>query len=442
VSKPWERVRCIALLILLALSTACSGSRPRADNPATVTALMWMPESNRLDQDIAREFTQKTGISVRLIPGSESAPRRLAQEMALLEQGSSAVDVFQVDTIWPGAVADYMLDLKDVLRDELTGELPQVVENATVSGRLIAAPFYVDYSMLYYRTDLLQKYGFSHPPRTWDELELQSSRIQKGERAGGRQDFWGYIWQGAQYEGLTCNALEWQSSQGGRNLLSPDHSVNVANPRAVRAFSRAARWVGTISPPGVVAYIEEDSRNIWQSGRAAFLRNWSYVYPLAKRSREVGNRFSVAPMPVGVDRHSSVLGGWYLGVSKNAPHRREAIAFIRYMTSREAQKRRAVEGGFLPTISSLYQDSDVLRANPFLAGISDVPNRVIRRPASLVGAKYARVSEAYAHGVHTILTGQISASTGAGNIQSELERLTGFSRPVEASARPVKQEHP
>ena len=348
---------------------------------------MWMPESNKLDEAIARDFTQKTGISVRLIPGSESAPRRLAQEMSLLKQASSAIDVFQVDTIWPGVVADYMLDLKDVVQQNASDELPQVVENASVGGRLIAAPFYVDYGMLYYRTDLLDKYRISHPPRTWEELEADSTRIQKGERASGHSDFWGYVWQGAEYEGLTCNALEWQSSLGGGNLLLPEHLVNVDNAAAIGAFSRAARWVGTISPPGVVAYIEEDSRNIWQSGRAAFMRNWSYVYPLAMKSRGVGNRFSVGLMPAGGDPHSSVLGGWYLGISKNAPHRSDAIAFIKYMTGREVQTRRAVEGGFLPTLASLYHDPAVLKANPFLTSISDIPNRVIRRPASMAGSK-------------------------------------------------------
>jgi trehalose/maltose transport system substrate-binding protein len=103
-----------------------------------------------------------------------------------------------------------MLDLKDALRGELSDELPQAVENATVKGRVVAAPLFVEYGMLYYRTDLLKRYGFSHPPRTWKELEAESSRIQAGERRRGHTDFWGYVWQGADYEGLTCNALEWR----------------------------------------------------------------------------------------------------------------------------------------------------------------------------------------------------------------------------------------
>jgi trehalose/maltose transport system substrate-binding protein len=389
-------------------------------------------DSHKLDERVVGEFTRRTGIPVRLVPEPESTSQQLTHALTLLKEGASSVDVFQVDTTWPATIADYMLDLKDALKDELSGELPQAVENATVKGRVVAAPLFVEYGMLYYRTDLLRKYGFSHPPRTWHELEAQSSRIQAGERRRGHPHFWGYVWQGAEYEGLTCNALEWQSSEGGGNLLAPDRSVTVNNPAAIRAFSRAAHWVGTISPPGVIAYIEEDSRNIWQSGDAAFLRSWSYVYPLAKRSPVVGHRFAVAPMPAGKGGRASVLGGWYLGISKHTRHRAEAIQFLRYMLSPEVQSQRAIEGGFLPPVRSLYRNPSVLKSiPPFLESVSEAPGMIVRRPAALLGANYDRVSRAYAHGVHLILTGKVSASQGAADIQTELVRITGF-----ASGRP------
>ncbi len=388
---------------------------------------MWTPgEAHQLDQRIIHEFTRQTGIAVRLIPGSESASQRLQQELALFRRKSNAVDVLEIDTIWPAIVGDYLMDLKGALSSEAPDEIPETIENATISGRLVAAPFLVEYGMLYYRTDLLKKYGFSHPPRTWDELEVQSLRIERGERRLGRSDFWGYVWQGADYEGLTCNALEWQRSQGGGNMLEPDHTVNVDNRPAIRAFARAAEWVGTISPPGTVAYLEEDSRNVWQSGRAAFLRNWSYVYRLAMRSPNVRGRFSIAPMPAGVNGYSSALGGWYLGVSKNTKHSSEAIAFVKYMTGKGVQRERAIGGAFLPTFRSLYKDASVLRANPFFRLISELPERVVRRPAALAGGQYDRVSRIYSHGVHMILTARTSASEEAAEMQTDIEHLTGF----------------
>lgn len=217
-------------------------------------------------------------------------------------------------------------------------------------------------------------------------------------------------------------------------MLEADRTVNVDNRLAIRAFARAAKWVGNISPPGTVAYLEEDSRNMWQSGRAAFLRNWSYVYRLAMRSPQLRGRFAVAPMPAGINPHSSTMGGWYLGISKNTTHRSEAIAFVKYMTGKEVQRQRTIGGGFLPTFRSLYEDPDVLRANPFFQSISGVPERVIRRPAALIGAKYDDLSRLYSHGIHMILTRKISAREGAITMQTELERLTGF--PAKSSPAP------
>lgn len=415
----------IAILILAAGCSGCSRSQPKAQERSPLTVLTWTGgDSHKLDEQVVGEFTRRTGIPVRLVPEPESTSQKLAQALELLKSGTGAVDVFQVDTTWPAAVADYLLDLKDVLAGELAAESPDAVENATVRGRIIAAPLFVEYGMLYYRTDLLKKYGFSHPPRTWNELEAQSSRIQEGERRSGRPHFWAYVWQGADYEGLTCNALEWQSSEGGGNLLEPNRTVNVDNPAAIRAFARAARWVGTISPPGVIAYLEEDSRNIWQSGDAVFLRSWSYVYPLAKRSLEIGHRFAVAPMPAGKAGRASVLGGWYLGISKQTQHRQDAIAFLKYMLSPKVQSERAIQGGYLPAVRSLYGDPAVLNVIPPVFAATS--GGVVRRPAALAGGNYDRVSRAYAHGVHLILTGRVAATQEAANIQAELIRITGF----------------
>lgn len=418
----------ITTSIWLASFAGCSRFQPQAQERSPLTVLTWTAgNSHKLDEQTVGEFTRRTGIPVRLVPEPESTSQKLTQALELLQGGSGSVDVFQVDTTWPAVVADYMVDLKDVLAGELSSESPETVENATVRGRVIAAPLFVEYGMLYYRTDLLKKYGFSHPPRTWSELETQSSRIQAGERRSGHPHFWGYVWQGADYEGLTCNALEWQSSEGGGNLLEPNRTVNVDNPAAIRAFARAARWVNTISPPGVIAYLEEDSRNIWQSGDAAFLRSWSYVYPLAKRSLEVGHRFAVAPIPAGKAGRASVLGGWYLGISKQSRHRQDAIVFLKYMLSPEVQAERAIQGGYLPAVRSLYRDPAVLKVIPAaFASVSATPGGIVRRPAALAGVNYARVSRAYAHGVHLILTGKVPAPQEAADIQAELIRITGF----------------
>ena len=104
------------------------------------------------------------------------------------------------------------------------------------------------------------------------------SCVQGGERAKGDKAFWGFVWQGAVAEALTCNALEWQAAEGGGQIIEADKTISVNNPNAIRAWQRAARCVGSISPPSVVGYKEWDSQNVWVAGEAAFMRNWPTYY--------------------------------------------------------------------------------------------------------------------------------------------------------------------
>ena len=139
------------------------------------------------------------------------------------------------------------------------------------------------------------------------------------ERAEGKADLWGYVWQGNAYEGLTCNALEWVKSNGGGQIIEPDGTITIYNENAVKALEMAKGWVGTISPPGVLSYMEEETRGVWQTGNAVFMRNWPYAYALGNGDDSpIKGKFDVAPLPSGGGDNASAatLGGWNLAVSK------------------------------------------------------------------------------------------------------------------------------
>jgi trehalose/maltose transport system substrate-binding protein len=364
-------------------------------------------------------FTRATGIKVELVPAAQATWRRLEAE---LNSAPKRLDVVQFDLAWSAHLGGQLADLRDALRDRVDDELPGTVDSVVVGNRVMGAPFFVDYGLLFYRADLLHKYGFRHPPGTWGELETQARVIQRGERAAGHQNFWGYVWQGDVYEGLTCNALEWQYSQGGGNLVTGGRQPNIANQNAVQAFARAARWIGTISPPGVLAYMEEDSRDVWQSGNAAFLRNWAYVYALAKADPQIAGRFAVSVLPAGSDAHSSVIGGWYLGIPVSSRNQTEANAFVRFMTSRKVQVERAIAEGNWPTLKSAYDDPE-LRKNELFEIASQAANRAITRPIAPLGSLYPCVSDVYARSIHAILSGKISARSGAQHADADISSV-------------------
>ena len=101
--------------------------------------------------------------------------------------------------------------------------------NDTVDGKLVAMPWFGDFGILYYRTDLLKKYGYSSPPTTWTQLFAMAKKIQDGEQAGN-SSFSGFVFQGNSYEGLTCDALEWYASSGAGSFIDAG-KVTIDNPK-------------------------------------------------------------------------------------------------------------------------------------------------------------------------------------------------------------------
>lgn len=372
------------------------------------------------------EFTRQTGIRVEFLPGPETAAEQLATWRKLLEGGAKVPDVYGIDVIWPGILADNLLDLRAYIPEqEIKAHLPGLIANNTVNGRLVALPSFFNEGLLFYRADLLRKYRYRAPPTTWEELEVMARRIQSGERANGNKDFWGFVWEGAPSEALTCNALEWQVSEGGGTILDENGKVTVNNPRCIRAWDRAARWVGSISPPGVVAFKEWDAANMWQGGKAAFLRNWSSGYIAARAPDSmVRDRFDIAPLPRGSTGMTATLGGAGYGVSAHSLHPREAAMLVRFLCSRNLQATRLRKTSEAPTISELYEAPEVLANNPHWLSVLEIFRKGIAlRPSRAAGKMYPDVSRAYWEAVHTVLTRKKTATQATNELQNELEGM-------------------
>ena len=358
-----------------------------------------------LDQVLSARFTKDTGIAVQVVAKPPSSAESYATYQRLFQAKSPNIDVLMIDVIWSGALAPHLVDLGQMLGDEARQHYPTSVENNTVAGRLVAMPWFGDLGMLYCRIDLLQKHGFGAPPRTWDELERQAKQIADGERAS-RPNFTGFVFQGHADEGLTCNALEWLASTGGGAIVE-DGRVTINNPQAVAILNKARGWVGTIAPRGVTAYQDEDARNVFQRGDAAFTRQWSHAYATMANSG-VRGRYIAAPLPAAPGyKPVGAVGGWQLAVSQYSKDQDPAIELVRYLTSPEVQTWRAVVGGFVPTIPAVAEHPVVITAQPFLDDLGDVVR--VMRPSRSTGARYTEVSAAVAQGVNQILNGADAA---------------------------------
>ena len=221
-----------SLVLGPALVRAQSGPVIRVAGDSTAVG-----EGGRWMKEMVEAWGKKTGTRVEYIDSPADTNDRLALYQQYWAARSPDVDVYMIDVIWPGIVAPHALDLKPYLTEaELKEFFPRIVQNNTIRGKLTSLPFFTDAGILYYRKDLLEKYGYTSPPRTWNELEQMAERVMEGERRAGNRDFWGFVFQGKPYEGLTCDALEWIYSHGGGRIVEPDGTISVNNGRAALAL--------------------------------------------------------------------------------------------------------------------------------------------------------------------------------------------------------------
>lgn len=416
------RLRTHTSLFALALAGLIAGTASAAELSIVSGAVGRDIDELRKHLDI---FEERTGHTVSIVTMPASTTDQFGQYRLWLSAENPDIDVYRVDVIWAPQLASHFVDLSEHAQDVVKDHFPAIIESQTVDGRLVAMPMFTDAPALYYRTDLLEKHGFE-PPATWVELTETARAVMEAERAEGNNDIWGFVWQGAAYEGLTCDALEWVKSNGGGQIVEPDGTISINNENAAEAIDLAATWVGTISPPGVLGYREEESRGVWQLGNAVFMRNWPYAYALSNSDDSaVKDLFAVRPLPVGPsgDQNAATLGGWNLAVSNYSSDQEAAIELVMFLASEEIQKDRAIETTRLPTLPALYEDPDVLAAQPVIGEWLPIFQEAVPRPSAPTKANYNQVSQEFWTAVHSTLSGNGSAAENLQQLERNLMRI-------------------
>jgi trehalose/maltose transport system substrate-binding protein len=375
-------------------------------------------DSHTRDLALAAEFTRDTGVTVKVVPHPVDAS--YSQLVDTFRAHSAAFDVVMIDVVYPGAFAPDLVDLRPHFsKAEIGRQSTTIIANDTINGRLVTMPWFGDFGILYYRTDLLRKYGFSHPPRTWTELGRMARTIERGEQKNNK-NFYGFVYQGNAYEGLTCNALEWLGSVGAGHFID-NGKVTIDNKTARATLTMMSSWVGTISPRTVTSFQEEDARIMFDNGNAAFMRNWPTAYA-ASRSTAIAGKFDVTALPHGAGHQSvGTVGGWQLGVPKYSHHIGAAIEFVRYLTSSAVQRYDAIVNSNVPTIPSVANDPLVRKANPYLK--PSINNAIrVTRPGKYLKGRYEAGSRIIYQGINQILSGQPAARV-LPRLSQQLERL-------------------
>jgi multiple sugar transport system substrate-binding protein len=413
-----------AAVATIALLAGCGGE-PRREGPVTVVfkhARMFGDDP--VPRLVAAFEARHPGVRVKT-EALGSASDEQHQFFVINLEGSlgrgrgPGFDVMMMDVIWVPefARAGWLYDLTPSLAaGELAAHFPAAAEAAQWDGRVWALPWNFNVGLLYYRADLLARHGLS-PPRTDADLVDAVRRIRAAER-DPRLD--GFVWQGKQYEGLTCNALEalWAS---GTTLLDAAGNVFPDRVRAADALARLRGWIDQgISPAWVSAADEELTRRAFGDGRAIFLRNWFYAMDLFEDvGSAVRGKVGIAPLPqriAGVPAPGST-GGSLLGVSRATRHPKEAVAFARFLASDEAQRVLA-GGSVLPTRMALYHDAALLAKRPHMPRFHDVA--LAARPRPITPA-YLMLSTSLQPELSAVVVGVKSPARAVADARRQLE---------------------
>lgn len=359
-------------------------------------------------------------------------PRASDEKLSMLQQifatkDSKVVDVMAIDVVWPGVLDRHLLDLTEHVKDLEPAFFPSVWQNNLVNGRVKGVPNFIDAGVLFYRSDLLQKYG-EQPPRTWQEMARIAAKIQDAERAAGSRNLHGFVFQGKAYEGLTCDALEWVASFGGGSFVEADGSISANNPKAIEALKTAAGWIDTISPKGVLAYQEEEARAVFQNGDAVFMRNWPYAYLLSQDDASpVKGKVGMMPLPRGGEggQHAAALGGWQWAVSAYTQVPEAAIALVRMLADFESQRQNFLQMGVSPARLDVYEDAEVQAKGPHLTLLKQAFDGAVARPSTVTRTEYPKVSKAIWNAAYDTLSGRASAEAALADLEGRLKRFKG-----------------
>jgi len=417
---------CLVCGLVVALM--CAGCGRRQAGRVTF-AVGGAPSELDFWAELADEFQAKTGTRVELLRQPTDTDLRRQGLVTALKARKADPDVFLMDVAWLAqfAASGWLEPLDDRLAasDLETGAFfEKVVDLADrYEGRLVALPVYVDGGLLYYRTDLLEEYGYEGPPETWAELVEMSRKVQAGMRQAN-PGFYGFVWQGAQYEGLVCNWLEVAGSNGGGFLRQGDRFVldTDQNREATRFMANLIHRY-QVSPPNTCTEMkEEEVRRFFQRGNALFERNWPYAWALHQaEDSEVRGKVGIAPLPHFPGGESvSTLGGWHIGIAEYSDAKDAAFDFLEFVLSRDTQKRLALRLGWNPGRRDVYGDEEVLRKMPHLGSLRSVFENLRPRP---VLPYYTLISDVLQRRLNAALAGKMDAQEALAVSEKEIQNI-------------------
>ena len=358
------------------------------------------------------EFNKKYGpeLNAKLVEFPASADEQRNQFIQRQQAKSGDCDVFSADVIWTAEFASqkWLYDMTPYMEEKKSEYIEAPVETVTYDGKIWGVPETSDAGLLYYNTDKVDSI-----PETWQEV------YEQAEQEGG------IVYQGAAYEGLTCDFLELFFGAGGE-VLSEDGTKATINEGGaegpgVKALTFMADGIKNgAAPKAVTTYMEPESLTAFQTGKYAYMRNWPYAYALNQKAKRVKDNFDVGPQPTFEGGEpAGILGGHNSVISVYSKNPGAALKLIEHIGSPEIQKAYAAQFSLSPVKAAIYDDKEVQKAIPFATDLRQAITQARARPVSPV---YPQISQAIYKNVNAALSGQTSPEDAINQAQSDIEK--------------------
>ncbi len=412
-----------SLVLVISLALLSCAEKPEKRPPVT---LMIGGAPSELDhwEEVAAAFAEETGIPVELMRQPTDTDQRRQSLVVPLRAGEDDPDVFLMDIIWIAqfAASGWLEPLDTRIAAgglDLGVFFEGIAEMADrYGGELVALPVYVDAGLLYYRKDIFQEHLTGKIPETWTDLVEYCKAAQRSERRP-QPGFWGFVWQGAQYEGLVCTFLEFALSNGGR-LVDEDGNLTLDDPKNIEALAFMRDLIATykVSPPNTYTEMkEEEVRTFFESGQALFERNWPYAWRLHQaKGSPVKGKVGIALLPkFEGGRHVAALGGWHIGMSRSSDRKDDAWKLIEYIVSKKVQTDFALKLGWNPARQDVYDSPEIAAQLPHLAELKEVFRNASPRPNL---PYYSLLSRALQAELNKALSGMLTAEEALRNAQA------------------------
>jgi multiple sugar transport system substrate-binding protein len=380
------------------------------DNPPKGTVKFCQgKDTTGIGKQVVKDFTTKYGAQgwkATLTEFPASADQQRSQFIQRQQAKSDDCDVFSSDVIWTAEFASqkWLYDLTPYVDAQKSKYIGAPLETVHYADKYWGVPETSDAAFIYYRTDK----GGGAPPSTWQEV------YSKAKAQGG------LVYQGAPYEGLTCDYLELAFAAGGSVLNAGGDKSTINSPQNIKALQLMVDGIKSgAAPKAVTTYMEPETDQAWTSGRYGYMRNWTYAYAADnKPPSKVEGKYKVAPLPsFEGGGKAGILGGHNSVISAYTKNPGLALKFADFSASEEWQKISLLKFSLAAVVPGVYTDPDVKKAIPYAAELLQALSQAKARPVSAV---YPQISQAIYKNVNDALAGRTSPADALKKADSQI----------------------